>query len=273
MVMFASEETSLKYKNESIGIDPLLAQNDKDYLRPLLGRVSQFTLNKIKCELLNATMYEACLCELHVTYNLPCRHLLPIKGPITLSIISKRWLLFLEQDQYDSNHMIQNEVLDNSDNEQQKSSLLDKLDNILAIPEVKLSDIKVPELNYRIPPEDIDQVYNPLSDGNCGFRALAIAIRENKENWDLIKLVMNGQLNKHMEVYRDWLGYDISLLKWILESRDSPCQPSLCNHIIHVSMKSYAEVNWPPINVQHIPIVVNMVLETTGQPFLFKFGI
>ncbi|CAG8494787.1 20668_t:CDS:2 [Gigaspora rosea] len=30
--------------------------------------------------------------------------------------------------------------------------------------------------------EDIEQVYNPLSDGNCGFRALAIAIRENEEN-------------------------------------------------------------------------------------------
>ncbi|CAG8772289.1 10808_t:CDS:10, partial [Gigaspora margarita] len=243
-VTLASEETSLKYENESIGIDPLLAQNDKDHLRPLLGRVSQFALNKIKCELLNATMYEACLCELHVTYNLPCRHLLPIKD------------------------------------EQQKSSLLDKLDDILAIPEVKLSDIKVPErkkkvnhgtnqikstitsqkkksknvetkltkctsfsqsilalhiedkeqnlrLNYRIPPEDIDQVYNPLSDGNCGFRALAIAIRGNKENWDLIKLVMNGQLNKRMEVYRDWLGYDINLLKRILESRYLSCQPSL----------------------------------------------
>ncbi|CAG8494809.1 20669_t:CDS:2 [Gigaspora rosea] len=139
------EETSLQYENESIGIDPLLAQNDKDRLRPLLERLSQFALNKIKCELLNATIYEACLCELRVNYNLPCRHLLPIKGPITLSIILKRWLLFPEQDQPDSNHMIQNEVLDNLDNEQQKSFLLDKLDDILAIPEVKLSDIKVPE--------------------------------------------------------------------------------------------------------------------------------
>ncbi|CAG8709325.1 11951_t:CDS:2, partial [Ambispora leptoticha] len=247
------EETSLQYEKESIGIDPLLMQDNKDHLRPLLGRVSQFALNKIKCELFNATTYEACLCELCVNYNLPCRHLLPIKGPILLSIIPKRWLLFPEQGQLDSNNIIQNELLDNSDNEQQKSSLLEKLDDILAIPEVKLSDIKVPEriigkgrpsrtkrlptaleyqeqklrLNYRIPAKDLDQVYNPLSDGNCGFRALAIAIRGNEENWDLIKLVMNGQLNKRMEVYRDWLGYDIDLLKQILESRDSPCQSSL----------------------------------------------
>ncbi|CAG8694453.1 12323_t:CDS:2, partial [Racocetra fulgida] len=132
-------------KKESIGIDPLLMQDNKDHLRPLLGRVSQFALNKIKCELFNATTYEACLCELCVNYNLPCRHLLPIKGPILLSIIPKRWLLFPEQGQLDSNNIIQNELLDNSDNEQQKSSLLEKLDDILAIPEVKLSDIKVPE--------------------------------------------------------------------------------------------------------------------------------
>ncbi|CAG8549044.1 26277_t:CDS:2, partial [Gigaspora rosea] len=225
------ETSFLQYENESIGIDPLLAQNNKDRLRPLLGRVSQFALNKIKCELLNTTTYESCLCELRVNYNLPCRHLLLIKGPIILSIISKRWLLFPEQDQPNYNHMIQNEVLDNLDN--------------------KLSDIKVPERiigkgylsgTKRLPTalehmekeekkaphiEDIEQVYNPLSDRNCGFRALAIVIRENEKNWDHIKLVMNSQLNKHIEVYKDWLGYDICLLKWILESRDSPCQPSL----------------------------------------------
>ncbi|CAG8520849.1 3759_t:CDS:2, partial [Cetraspora pellucida] len=58
-----------------------------------------------------------------------------------------------------------------------------------------------------------DQIYNPKSDGNCGFRALVIAIRGNEDNWNLIKLAMNG--------------YDIDLLKQILESRESPCSSSL----------------------------------------------
>ncbi|CAG8843877.1 5214_t:CDS:1, partial [Racocetra persica] len=49
----------------------------------------------------------------------------------------------------------------------------------------------------------------------------------NEENWDLIKLAMNNQLNKRMEIYKDWLGYNIELLKQILESRASPCEPSL----------------------------------------------
>ncbi|CAG8835918.1 15021_t:CDS:2, partial [Racocetra persica] len=82
-------------------------------------------------------------------------------------------------------------------------------------------------LNFRISVDDVDQICNPKSDGNCGFRAFAIAIRGNEENWNLVKLAMNGQLNKHIEVYKDWLGYDINLLKRILESRASPCTSSL----------------------------------------------
>ncbi|CAG8456316.1 3914_t:CDS:2 [Racocetra fulgida] len=274
------EENSLQYENESISIDPLLAQEDKDRLEPLLGKVSQFALNKIKNELLSTTAYKACFFS----------------------------------------------------DEQQKTALLNKLDDILAVPEVKLSDIKVPEkivgkgrpsgtkrlptalehqsskilLNYRIPANDIDQIYNPLNDGNCGFCALAFAIRGNEENWDLIKLAMNNQLSKRMEVYKDWLGYNTDSLKWILEFRASPCQPSQwfvspdCaqlaastfavpiaifdekneqsmlffpletppvhrktsiilhfingNHIVYVGMKSYAKINWPAVNVQHIPL-------------------
>ncbi|CAG8803969.1 8517_t:CDS:2, partial [Cetraspora pellucida] len=232
------EESSLQYESKSINIDPLLAQDDKYQLGPLLGKVSQFALNSIKNELLSTTIYEVCLCEPRVNYNIPCRHMLPAKCPIVLSSISKRWLLFPDQDQLDSH-------------EQQKLVLLNQLDDILTVPEVKLSDIKnvkkeptkstsfsqcISELhieaskillNYHIPADDIDQVYNPLSDGNCGFHALVFAIRGNEENWDLIKLAMNNQLNKRMEIYKDWLGYNIELLKQILESRASPCEPSL----------------------------------------------
>ncbi|CAG8638293.1 2982_t:CDS:1, partial [Scutellospora calospora] len=33
------------------------------------------------------------------------------------------------------------------------------------------------------------------------------------------------------------------------------------NHIIYISMKSYAKVNWPVVNVQHIPICRKYGLE------------
>ncbi|CAG8688595.1 20033_t:CDS:1, partial [Racocetra fulgida] len=82
-------------------------------------------------------------------------------------------------------------------------------------------------LNPQIPVDDIDQIHNPKSDDNCEFRALAIAIRGNEENWNLVKLAMNGQLNKHMKVYKDWLGYEIDLLRRILESQASLCSSSL----------------------------------------------
>ncbi|CAG8761212.1 28101_t:CDS:2, partial [Racocetra persica] len=92
--------------------------------------------------------------------------------------------------------------------EQQKSTLLYKLDDILSIPVDKLSDIKI---------------YNSLNDGNCGFHVLAIAIRGNEENWNLIKLAMSNQLNKRIEIYKDWLGYNINLLKQILEFQALSC--------------------------------------------------
>ncbi|CAG8830884.1 20610_t:CDS:2, partial [Gigaspora margarita] len=243
------EELLLQYENESINVDPLLTWDDKNRLKQLLGKVSQFALNKIKNELLSVTTYKACLCELRVNYNIPCRHILPLKGPIELYIIPKRWLLLSDQNQIDSNDLIE----DISSIEFDNSSL--------NVPETKLSEIKIPEkitgrgrpsgtkrlpiaiekmdavkkkkkvdkrpLNSRIPANDIDQIYNPKSDDNCGFRALAIAIRGNKENWVLVKLAMNGQLNKRMEIYKDWLGYNINSLKRILESRASPCSSSL----------------------------------------------
>ncbi|CAG8727628.1 11374_t:CDS:2, partial [Racocetra persica] len=74
------EERLLQYENESINIDLLLTLDDKNRLKPLLGKVAQFALNKIKHELLKVTTYKACLCELQVNYNIPCRHMLPIKG-------------------------------------------------------------------------------------------------------------------------------------------------------------------------------------------------
>ncbi|CAG8741088.1 9719_t:CDS:2 [Cetraspora pellucida] len=83
----------------------------------------------------STTTYKACLCEPCVNYNIPCHYMLSAKGPIALSSISKRWLLFPDQDQLDSCFL----------DKQQKSVLLNQLDDILTIPEVKLFDIKVLE--------------------------------------------------------------------------------------------------------------------------------
>ncbi|CAG8580980.1 4346_t:CDS:2, partial [Cetraspora pellucida] len=301
------EENSLQNESESVGIDPLLVYNDKERLALLLGKVAQFALDRIKNELLKATTYEACLCELRVNYNIPCRHLLPAKDSVMLSIIPTRWLLFPDEDRLYANYQVQNLTnlqVSDSDNyfllksqlyeienrymsfpdEQQRSTLLEKLNEILTVPVINLSEIGVPEkiigkgrpsgtkqlpiaielmeqaekkkkvktiekkqndsvnlpqnissrgnrlrfqLSSRIPIDDINEVYDPKSDGNCGFRSLAVAIRGNEENWILVKLAMSGQLTKRMEIYKNWLGYDTDLLNQILRCRASPCSPSL----------------------------------------------
>ncbi|CAG8820214.1 8290_t:CDS:2, partial [Gigaspora margarita] len=263
------EEYLLQCENESVNIDPLLTRDDKNRLEPLLGKVAQFALNKIKNELLSVTTYKAC--------------------SVMLSIIPKRWLLFPDKDQANYNYIAKDASSTSFDNfslksqlykiearyvnfpdEQQKSTLLKSLDDILAVPETKLSEMKIsekitgkgrPSGTKRLPTalehmeaenkkmkiwnakkkqiknvdslQNVsrlnieDQICNPKSDGNCGFRALAIAIRGNEDNWNLVKLAMNGQLNKRLEVYKHWLGYDVDLLRWILESRESPCSSSL----------------------------------------------
>ncbi|CAG8536495.1 6761_t:CDS:2 [Scutellospora calospora] len=236
----------------NICIDPLLAQDDKKRLVLLLRKISQFALNKIKKELLKATKYEACIYELHVNYNLPCRYILSEKA---------QYMSFSD--------------------EQQKTSLLNKLDMIFAVSETKLSEIKLLDkiktkddklkilLSSLIPAKDIDQIYNPKSDSNCGFRAFAVAIIVNEEKWALVKLAISNQLKKRIEIYQDWLAADTftlpiaifnetnrqSMLFFLLEvppiHRKTPIILHFINsnHIIYVSLKTYEKVNWPMINI------------------------
>ncbi|RIB21407.1 hypothetical protein C2G38_2176751 [Gigaspora rosea] len=136
------EENSLQNESESIGIDPLLVNTCKDRLAPLLGKVTQFALDKVKNKLLKATIYEACLYELHVNYNIPCRHMLPKEGTVMLSIISTRWLLFHNRDWPDSN----SQELDLANLKSSDTFFHSKkLDKILAVPAIDLSEVKMPE--------------------------------------------------------------------------------------------------------------------------------
>ncbi|CAG8856439.1 37796_t:CDS:2, partial [Gigaspora margarita] len=110
-------------------------------------------------KLLKATIYEACLCELRINYNITCRYMLPKEGTIMLSIIPTRWLLFSDKDQPDSNSQepdlanlkssdtlfLLKSQLYKIENEQQKSTLSEKLDEILAVPAIDLSEVKIPE--------------------------------------------------------------------------------------------------------------------------------
>ncbi|KAF0374576.1 hypothetical protein F8M41_012842 [Gigaspora margarita] len=92
--------------------------------------------------------------------------MLPKEGTVMLSIIPTRWLLFPDRDRPDSNsqepdlanlkssdtlfslksrlYKIESQYVGFSD-KQQKSTLLEKLDEILAVPAIDLSEVKMPE--------------------------------------------------------------------------------------------------------------------------------
>ncbi|CAG8776740.1 29390_t:CDS:2 [Gigaspora margarita] len=139
----------------------------------------------MKCAIKTSGTY---LCESRVNNNVLCQHLFPNKGFVMLSIIPKRWLLFPNKDQAYSNFITKNASLTNK---QQKSTLLKSLDDILAVPETKLSEIKIlekitekgcPSETNWLPTALEYQICNPKSDSNYRFRALAIAIRGNENN-------------------------------------------------------------------------------------------
>ncbi|CAG8601231.1 6273_t:CDS:10 [Cetraspora pellucida] len=181
------EENSLQNENESFGIDPLLV---------------------IKNELFKATTYEVCLYELCVNYNISCRHLLLAKGSVMLSIILTRWLLFPDKDRLYANHQVQNLTnlqVSDSDNyflcksqlyeiknhyisfpdEQQRFTLLEKLNEILIVPVINLSEIEKKKVKT-IEKKQNDSINLPQ---NISSR---VAIRGNEENWIFVKLAMSA---------------------------------------------------------------------------------
>lgn len=71
------------------------------------------------------------------------------------------------------------------------------------------------------------QWFNPYitGDGNCEFRALAKSIKNDQEQWKLIKLAMCNRLRTHLDLYQRALSYDTAALLKIFECQDSPCSP------------------------------------------------
>lgn len=86
-------------EKERFGRDPFLVEGHKARLAQLLGKVSQFAIDKIKNELDrlknegSPSPSKECSCGVKFNFALPCRHQLLGDGEIPLSSISPRWLL------------------------------------------------------------------------------------------------------------------------------------------------------------------------------------
>lgn len=69
----------------------------------------------------------------------------------------------------------------------------------------------------------VASIYNPLDDGNCGFRALAHALYNDENHWLHVKNEMLKNMESRLEEYRDFHGYDLVSLRRRLSSTHSPC--------------------------------------------------
>lgn len=58
-----------------------------------------------------------------------------------------------------------------------------------------------------IPPDVIEEEWDVLPDGHCGFRALAITVHEEEQKWETVKKEMHEELQRNRARYKD-IGVD-----------------------------------------------------------------
>ncbi|CAG8791507.1 921_t:CDS:2, partial [Dentiscutata erythropus] len=94
-----------------VSVDPFILNNER--FEQLVGKISKWAIDRIKREICEAeeknsnNVYNnTCECSLKLNFKLPCRHTIPLTGPIPLSIIHSRWLL-----KYDSISILSSSLL------------------------------------------------------------------------------------------------------------------------------------------------------------------
>ncbi|KAG0184945.1 hypothetical protein DFQ28_010210 [Apophysomyces sp. BC1034] len=297
---------------ETFGFNSHISKQHAERLVDLRSKVSQFVVDKIKEELPYTLVEKAlgCSCAIQVHYSIPCRHILPVSGPILLDLVPKRWHLFPTNDSDEAKHidaelkrteatsevdevgeqiaaeMYRIEQLKHTYHDQrQQSLLLKRLKDINEDLFIDIEELEAPPrrstkrstkrclvalehvenaankkarlhlaklvhrfgkkpltedvsssndahfdvLSKMIPRKGVERVYNPIADGNCGFRALAIAIKNGDENeWKSIKEDMLTFLLEKHSFFCAILGVDtVKSLQLTLQDRSSPCPSSM----------------------------------------------
>ncbi|KAG0166723.1 hypothetical protein DFQ29_000877 [Apophysomyces sp. BC1021] len=78
-------------------------------------------------------------------------------------------------------------------------------------------------VDLQIPLKHVASIYNPQSDGNCGFRALSMAILGQEDKWPMVKLAMCNRFRENISAYQRGFAYDPEIVLNILECQSSPC--------------------------------------------------
>ncbi|KAG2227155.1 hypothetical protein INT45_003885 [Circinella minor] len=88
-----------QHDKESFDVDPHLPQDHKERLVQVERNISKFSFYSIRNELKhrNIIKTDICRCSIKVHYNIPCCHMLPSIGIISLSLVPRRWHLYPER--------------------------------------------------------------------------------------------------------------------------------------------------------------------------------
>ncbi|CAG8756375.1 10498_t:CDS:2, partial [Cetraspora pellucida] len=88
-------KAAISTDSDKVVIDPFTLHNPR--FSELIGNVSTWAIEHIKRTLqkkqISYKNTDDCECLTKINYKLSCQHIIPMNGPIPLSIINKRWLL------------------------------------------------------------------------------------------------------------------------------------------------------------------------------------
>ncbi|CAG8497552.1 25207_t:CDS:2 [Cetraspora pellucida] len=216
------------------------SRNEQKEAIALVGKISRWAIDRIKKEICEAqenydnTINSICNCSLRLNFKLPCCHIIPSTGPIPLSIIHPRWLL-----KHDSVPLLPSSLSTNTafnkalymleekyanlNNSRSKASLLHKIEALIAeeivipkAPAAKKKEKNTSKFTTDLPKsqqllyhdqiptymyEHIKKVINVDGDGNCRYRALAICLQRDKNEWSEIRKELQKELIKKKQFY------------------------------------------------------------------------
>ncbi|CAG8670583.1 1937_t:CDS:2 [Dentiscutata erythropus] len=169
-----------------------------------------------------------CNCSLRLNYKLPCHHIIPPTGPVLLTLVHKRWHLkhdsvpsiplSLSIDMTISKVLYKlEEKYKHLNDSGSKATFLHKLEALVTeeipVPKAPLHNTKLVEvlqqsqqpLFYDQIPifihEYIKKVVNIDGDGNCKYRAVAVGLERNENEWPNIRKKLFEELNKNGPFY------------------------------------------------------------------------
>ncbi|KAI8136432.1 hypothetical protein BJV82DRAFT_584550 [Fennellomyces sp. T-0311] len=90
------------------------------------------------------------------------------------------------------------------------SDIFDKL------PLYTLSDVEL-AAHFGMKPNDVHGIYNPLGDGECGWRSVALVEYGKEDHYDAVKSAMTGVLVQNTKFYDEKLGIDVDNLTRVLK--------------------------------------------------------